>query len=207
MSQVALPQVRRGSTLSPREKAFVEAYTGSANLNAVQAARLAGYEGDARALQAAAWRVLGRARVRKAVDRKLKGRIAGPAEIMTKLTEVATAPWKDFVRVTLDDEGNTVSAMLPLGDQLKAADMLLKAHGTYLDPLTRALGKLAMLEVSRMLKAKRRAARIAASESGNPKLLTPALDADESDDDAVDAEVITAQVMPGHAKDDEPTST
>lgn len=197
MSQVASPQVRhRSGTLTPRERAFVEAYTGAANLNAAMAARLAGYEGDSHALQAAGWRVLGRSRVRRAVDRRLKGRIAGPAELMTKLTEVATAPWKDFVKVVTDEEGTIISATLPLGDQLKAADMLLKAHGTYLDPLTRALGKLAMLEVQRMLKAKRRAARAASLDAGNPKLLAPAPDAD---DDAVDAEV----VVPGQGKDEQ----
>ena len=210
MSQVApssgrLRSTRKGA-LSPREKAFILAYIGEANLDGVKAATLAGCVDPS----SAAWRYLRRPRIRAAIDRRIAGRIAGPQEVMGKLSQVATAPWKDFVKVVMDDEGHVIAATVDLTHQLKAADLLLKAHGTYLDPLTRALGKLAMLEVSRMMRAKRVAAKNAKNarlSRHNPKQLAQSSTVEIAPPvvDEVEAEVLLPSVhdVQGKARQDD----
>lgn len=165
MSEVATPPspvrtARKKHGLSPRERLFVEAYLGDAGLDAVKAATAAGAEEP----KSLAWQMMQRHRVREAISRRIAKRVAGKQELLGELTEVATAPWRDFIKVQVDSEGNTVGATLNLGDKIKAADLLLKAQGAYVDPLTRALGKLAMIEVNRLLSAKRKAAKAARIE-------------------------------------------
>lgn len=193
MSQVApahspVRSARSKNHLTPRERTFVEAYVGDAKLDAYKAATAAGAE-EPRSL---AWRMMNRARVRNAISRRICKRVAGKQELLGELSEVATAPWRDFIKVQMDENGEMLGVSMNLGDKLKAADMLLKAQGAYIDPLTRALGKLAMIEVNRMLAAKRKAAKAARLErlsKRNSRLLgqgstTPPVV------DEVDAEVV-----------------
>lgn len=150
---------RRPARLDPRERAFVHVVTSDPALPGAEAARRAGYEGDPTALSSTASRLLRRPRVQRAISRRIAKRVAGTREVLGELSAIATAPWRDFIEVKTDDEGNVVSARLDLGHKVKAAEVVLKAQQAFTDPLTRALGKIAMLEVDRLLAARRKQAR------------------------------------------------
>lgn len=209
MSQVAPPSSQRRSTLkrrspshlTPRERLFVESYVGDAALDAVKAATATG-AADPKSL---AWKMMRRPRVRNAISRRIGKRVASKQELLGELSEVATAPWRDFVTLQYGSDGTeVVGATINLGDKLKAADLLLKAQGAYIDPLTRALGQLAMIEVNRMLAAKRKAAKAARIErlsKRNQRLLGPGGEgAPPPVVDEVEAEVVPPPAQDAHGK-------
>ena len=153
-------RVRPRLKLTPREALFVRAFVeaDAAHLGrfarALAAARAAGYEGmDERAVS----ELLGRARIRRAVERALARRLPGKNAILSELSSVATAPWKDFVTLKLDDQGNTVRAILDLRERNKAGEIILRAQGAFDDPVKRALGELLLAEVRKLAAARKQA--------------------------------------------------
>lgn len=120
--------------LTPKQQAFVDAYTG----NGVEAARAAGYTGDAKVLAVTASRLLADAKVTDAIARRnalvtqvraeaaaVAGRIATRAERQAFWTQVMT------------------SASERTTDRLKAAELLGKSEADFVERLQHE-GKLTL---------------------------------------------------------------
>lgn len=120
--------------LTPKQQAFVDAYAG----NGVEAARLAGYAGDAKVLAVTASRLLADAKVADAIARRshlvekarqeaqvVAGRIATRAERQAFWTQVMCA------------ESQRMS------DRLKAAELLGKSEADFVERLQHE-GKLTL---------------------------------------------------------------
>lgn len=118
-----------GERLTLKQKLFVEAYLRTRN--GVQSAKEAGYQGSYNTLKQVAAENLAKPDIVSEIERRVKPQIMSANGVLSKLTEIASAPWKDFVQVKLNDEGETVSAILPLKDQLKALELLGKYHALY----------------------------------------------------------------------------
>jgi phage terminase small subunit len=156
LARRSLPRPRR--RLNERERAFCHAYVFTSPDSAAEAARLAGYEGDASTLASTAYRLLGRPRVLRLVERLAARKVATSNQILAELSSIATAPYRDFVEVKLDSDGNTIGAQLRLADKVKAAEIVLKALGRFRDPFLVKLQAMAEREIERAA-ALRRAAK------------------------------------------------
>lgn len=121
------------STLKAKQIAFVLEYVKLRNGTA--AARAAGYQGSDKALSVQATRLLGNARVRNAIDELTRPAIEEAEvtveRVIEKLSSVAFAPWKEFVRVRMNEAGDVISATVPLRDQLSALKMLGEYLGMF----------------------------------------------------------------------------
>lgn len=148
----------RERLLTIKELAFVEAYIGPCKGNGTEAARAAGYDADNASLASIGSQLIRRPRVNRAIGRALAKRHATKPEILGELSEVALAPWRDFVQVQMDAEGNMISAKLRLADKVRALELLGKASGALSDPLTRAVEALLNRELSRVEDARARLA-------------------------------------------------
>lgn len=172
--------------LTPRERAFINAYLES--LDGPTAVLKAGMQvADPRE---AAARMLRHGPVRRHLDRVLSKRIAGPQELMGELSEIATAPWRDFVSIVRDEEGNEVSVRLNLREKVAATKLLLQAQGKLRDRLTVRIEGVLTRELDRMEggpKAKvleidqEEVRRLALPPSSSPALLSA---------DTIDAEMV-----------------
>jgi hypothetical protein len=151
--------------LKPRERAFIEAFTtGPTALNATESARVAGYQAPEKAGRYS----LHRERIRREVDLRIAKRIPGPEESLGEVAEIAMAPWRDFVSVRMDDEGNVVSTRMDLASKMRGLEVLAKYHGLTASPVERELAALLHSELRRLrtLHGRRAAAKI---ERGAPR--------------------------------------
>lgn len=145
--------------LSSQERVFIEAYCeGPSRLDATESARAAGYADPSRAGRY----VLARRSVRRAIDVRIAKRIPGPDEVLGEVSEIAMAPWKEFVTIRLDEDGNEVSVKLDLGAKTRMLELLAKHHGSTASPVERQMAQL-LGEELRMLRIMR------ASKSGRGK--------------------------------------
>jgi hypothetical protein len=139
-----MPMPRR--KITPRERAFCNAYLQC--LDGPTAIINAGFK-VADPTEAAS-RMLRRGPVRRYLDRVLAKRIAGPEELMGELSEVATAPWRDFLTIIRDKDGNEVDVKVNLKDKLSAIKTLLQAQGKLRDPLTIKVEAVLSRELDRL---------------------------------------------------------
>lgn len=142
------------ATLSPREKAFVRAYTGSAGADPMVAALHAGYEGTPHQLRIKGHSLLRKIRVRHAIDRRIGRTLPGPGAISKEVSDIALAPWKEFVEIEMDD-GKVVSVKVKLSDKLRAAELMMKSQGQLTDPAARMFDVLMRREIVHLLQAQR----------------------------------------------------
>lgn len=123
-------------------RSFAMAYVGEANGNGTEAARIAGYKGNDTTLAAVSYENLRKPQIASLIEQlrsdaesKLRKPIFTAAQVLEKLTDIASADWRDFVQVKYNDSGDIVSAILPLKDQLKALELLGKYHALYSEKL------------------------------------------------------------------------
>lgn len=117
-------------TLKDKREAFVLAYLGSARFNASEAARIAGYATPGQD----GYRLLKNAQVRARIDKHLDGVTLSAKEVLAELTDVASAPFRDFVEVLLrDDDGDPIRVKMDLGSKVKSLELLGKHHSLFTD--------------------------------------------------------------------------
>lgn len=92
---------KQDKPLTPRQRAFVEAYVGEARFNGTEAARRAGYSGDAHALGVRGSELLAIRRVKEEVEVRMQAAIMPANEVLNRLGRHASASLADV----LDDDG------------------------------------------------------------------------------------------------------
>ena len=126
-----LPPQSAASLLNLRQKSFID------NLLECKvkwrAAQLAGYNGDMNTLAQTANDLLKLPKIRAYYDECLESLSLNPQRILAELGDIGGAPWREFVTVKVDDEGNTVEAQLRLQDKLKALELAGKYHRMFAD--------------------------------------------------------------------------
>lgn len=120
--------------LTLKQRKFVEAYCFVTNGNATEAARLAGYDASEESLRVIGCDNLTKINIREAINEQLDSVSMLPGEILREFSDVGRAPWREFVQVQLNDEGETVSARLALGDKLRALENLAKIRRMHEPP-------------------------------------------------------------------------
>lgn len=88
---------KKEKPLTPRQKAFVEAYCGEAMLNGTKAAGIAKYSGDDNALAVRASELLRIRKIREAIDALLSDSIISANEVLTRLARQAQASIADVL--------------------------------------------------------------------------------------------------------------
>lgn len=121
--------------LTPKQQAFVDAYTGPARGNATEAARMAGYKGNANTL-----RVVGAENLAKPAIAEAVARANAPAQNKARLSRAALQGWLEDV-ITGDVEGEVVmteDGPVEMGprwsDKIQAAKLLAAMRGHLLKP-------------------------------------------------------------------------
>lgn len=134
-------------SLTTRQRRFVKAYVGKAEGNATEAARIAGYPHP----NTAGPRLSENDGIREAISRTLEDAAISPNEILSRLSDMATADIADFVvvkgdAVTLDltrtkkrrkshliksIKSTQYGLVIELHDAQSALDKLARIHGMY----------------------------------------------------------------------------
>lgn len=114
--------------LTLKQRLFVEAYLGKAKGNASEAARLAGYKGNAVTLGSVGAENLKKPQIAEMLKDKLsnKLKVLSADEVLEELTSIASAPWGEFIEVS--DSISTYRVTMRLNDKLKAIELLGKYH-------------------------------------------------------------------------------
>lgn len=135
-------------SLNLRQRLFVSYYLGEANGNATDAARRAGYATP----NVDATRLLANTSIRAAINAALEGPAMAAAEVLARISEIASVDVRDFIK--LDDDGkptvNLKTAMakgkthliksirptkyglsIEVHDPQLALDKLARFHGLY----------------------------------------------------------------------------
>lgn len=134
----------RREGLTPKQRAFVEAYTGAAGGNGTQAARLAGYKGNDATLSAVANENLRKPLVREAIAAATKATtskaIATRKERQEFFTSVmrgteCTTPMFTMYGKPIKDQytGEQVKAAPEPKERLKAGELLGRMQGDFID--------------------------------------------------------------------------
>lgn len=109
--------------LTRKQSLFVEAYTGQARGNATEAARLAGYKGNQKTLEAVGRENLGKPRIREAIEKHDEDHPAVMDASELRAFWSAVARGGDIV-------GDPPTRSL-MRDRLKASEMLAKASAMF----------------------------------------------------------------------------
>lgn len=118
-------------SLSGKQKAFINAYLGTANFNATEAARLAGYAGDDTTLAVVGYENLRKPQIKEAVQTRLSEAAMTADENLMHVGEIARqviSPaffFKHEVEIETDEEGNEVEIGRNIGLDWKK----LESHG------------------------------------------------------------------------------
>jgi phage terminase small subunit len=116
--------------LTPKERAFAEAFVGEARSNATEAAAKAGYQGTKRStLAVTGCQLLRKPNVRAYIDAILLARSASQAQVLAELTDVGLADFKHFLRIKYGRDGEIVEAKLDPKAKVNALEILAKCHG------------------------------------------------------------------------------
>jgi phage terminase small subunit len=121
-------------SLTTKQEAFVLAYIGEARFNATKAALSAGYSEKSARQEGS--RLLSNANISARISDELKSR-AMPAEaVLAELTEIATAPWGQFVKTVTDPKtGVEIPVGMDVSSKVKSLEILAKAHGLLTDKI------------------------------------------------------------------------
>lgn len=127
------PPSRDEHGLTPKQRAFVEAYTGPSAGNATDAARRAGYTGSAATLAVTGTRALKIPKIRAAIDaivEQTRSRaVMDRRERVELLTSIARGEVDDWA----DMEDGPGPRRAKLKDRIRAIELLGKMDGDYLD--------------------------------------------------------------------------
>jgi len=125
--------MKHDSTLTPKQQSFILHYIELGN--GVAAARAAGYAGNDNTLRNAASRLLTNANISKSLQEAsapaLEKAQATINRVLQELAAIAFAPWKDYIKIRYDKEGNVASAKLNLTQKLAALRMLAEYLGMF----------------------------------------------------------------------------
>lgn len=120
-------------TLTDKQEAFITAYLTTAQFNAAEAARQAGYATSGARQEGC--RLLADTRIRGKIDEYLQATSLSAAEILAELTKVALAPTTHFMQVLqaeyTDEHGRKHPAIIraDYNAKVKALEILAKARG------------------------------------------------------------------------------
>jgi len=107
--------------LTAKQKLFIYYYLESPI--GTRAAKLAGYAGNDRTLTSVATENLRKPLIRDALEEVYRSRMMSSSHVLAELSDIATAPWRDFVEVKTNDQGDTVHAQLRLADKIRALEL------------------------------------------------------------------------------------
>ena len=158
------------SFLNFRQKSFVD------NLLVCKikwrAAELAGYNGDRNTLAQTANDLLKLPKIQAYYNECLESLSINPTEILAEIGEIARAPWKEFVDIVYDDEGNVIPAQVKLNEKLKALELAGKHHRMFADRVETEssidIDRLAESLMNACLEAARRRAEASALPASTP---------------------------------------
>ncbi len=126
--------------LTEKQRKFVEAYMGKAEGNGVEAARLAGYKGNDNTLAAIASENLRKPKIASAIEERQEGDplVADREERQRFFTSVMRGtgcrrPVKTMVGLLRDKDGNVVTEDPLAKDRIKAAELLGKMNGDFVE--------------------------------------------------------------------------
>lgn len=115
------------SKLNDKQERFVLAYIGEARFNGSKAARLAGYSERTAAVQA--HDLLRKPNVRARIDAFLAEETLTAREVLTELTDIARAEWRDFVEVLKwSKDGEPLLVKMDMSAKVKSLELLGKHH-------------------------------------------------------------------------------
>lgn len=120
--------------LTLKQQLFVEAYLGKANGNATEAARIAGYKGSDKQLGVIGAQNLAKLSISQLVETRIAAVAMGADDVLRELTDIAKAPWRDFIEIRTDSHGD-LKVNLQLRDKLKALELLGKYHRLFVDEI------------------------------------------------------------------------
>lgn len=109
--------------LQGRHKAFADAYLGVANGNASEAARIAGYKDPGNE----GWRLRKNAEISAYIEERLDAEALSPAEILSELSSVARAEWRDLITIKMRG-GDIVDVKMDLRSKVTALELLGKRY-------------------------------------------------------------------------------
>lgn len=112
--------------LTPKQRAFVEAYCGPARFNASKAALHAGYS-----VRQSGHELLSNPVIRARIDHELNARALTGAEILRELTDVAMRGLDECVEVRA--YGDDVTAKMDAHAKMKALELLGKSRQLFVD--------------------------------------------------------------------------
>jgi hypothetical protein len=122
--------------LTYRQRMFTEHYLGDAAGNGVQAARLAGYSGNARTLHSTAYELLRNPAILARIRARVEEVTGDTTAILEHLWHIASAPTEHFMIVTREEEydqdGNLLRGAqmrLDYGAKVRALELLMRFHG------------------------------------------------------------------------------
>ena len=116
--------------LTMKQEAFIAAYLGTANGNATEAARIAGYLQP----QSQGSRLLKNVEIAARVSQHVASKFATADDVLAELAAVALAPWHDFVEVTgRAKDGRPTKVRSDIGSKVKALELLAKHHQLLID--------------------------------------------------------------------------
>jgi phage terminase small subunit len=130
--------------LTEKQARFVAAYVGPAKGNGTEAARQAGYSGNAKTLESMARENLAKPGVRQAIDRKVtETRSAETADIheatsfltgIMRATEGRTPIVTDS-GILKDETGEPITNPPSTKERVRSAEILLRAKGAFIDKI------------------------------------------------------------------------
>jgi len=118
---------RRGG-LTLKQVLFTEHYIGDAKGNGTEAARMAGYGGEAATLAQIACENLKRPEIAARIAERVGVSAMTTDEILLELSAIGRAQWGAFVQEITNHRGEVVDVRMPLTDKLKALELLGKYH-------------------------------------------------------------------------------
>lgn len=74
-----------------------------------------------------------RVAARETAQVKLGRKIATADEVKAELTDIALAPWQEFVELKHDKDGDVLSAQLKLTDKIRSLELMGKTHKLFVD--------------------------------------------------------------------------
>jgi len=119
--------------LTQRQRLFVEAFIGSAQGNAREAARMAGYSGDDNALSQRGYELVRIPKIAELIGVRVEEAVMRANEVLSELSLIAKADWQNFLEIRRDREGETIAATLKLSDKIKALELVGKYHKLFSD--------------------------------------------------------------------------
>lgn len=107
-----------------KQELFIAAYLGEAKGNATEAARIAGYKKP----KEQGYENLNKPHIHARVKDYVASKFATADEVLTELTDVAMAKWRDFLIIKRDKDGNEVEVKMDLHAKVKSLELLGKHH-------------------------------------------------------------------------------